>query len=155
MAAIDIFNNNAFGMTSITAALNNVPFQPTRLGELNIFTPKPVRTTSVSVEEKNGALSLISTTPRGAPLDEKAREKRKIRDFRKRRQNQKGDEDLDADLLETRDGGVDKCIDENDDGPRKAEENGEGAEQEHQNEQGQSTNLQGCQIIFSSSSPRA
>lgn len=82
MAAIDIFNNNAFSMTSITEALNNVPFQPTRLGEMNIFTPKPVRTTSVSVEEKNGALSLISTSPRGAPLDEKAREKRKIRDFR-------------------------------------------------------------------------
>jgi hypothetical protein len=82
MAAIDIFNNNTFSMTSITEALNNVPFQPTRLGEMNIFMPKPVRTTSVSVEEKNGALSLISTTPRGAPLDEKAREKRKIRDFR-------------------------------------------------------------------------
>lgn len=82
MAAIDIFNNNAFNMTSITEALNNVPFQPTRLGEMNIFTPKPVRTTSVSVEEKNGALSLIATSPRGAPLDEKAREKRKIRDFR-------------------------------------------------------------------------
>ncbi len=82
MAAIDIFNNNAFGMTSITEALNNVPFQPTRLGDLNIFMPKPVRTTSVSVEEKNGALSLISTTPRGAPLEEHAREKRKIRDFR-------------------------------------------------------------------------
>jgi hypothetical protein len=82
MAAIDIFNNNAFSMTSITEALNNVPFQPTRLGDLNIFLPKPVRTTSVSVEEKNGTLSLISTSPRGAPLDEKARDKRKIRDFR-------------------------------------------------------------------------
>lgn len=82
MAAIDIFNSDAFSTVSITTALNNVPFQPTRLGELNIFAPRPVRTTSVAVEELNGKLSLIATSPRGAPLGERENEKRKIRDFR-------------------------------------------------------------------------
>jgi hypothetical protein len=82
MATLDIFKSNAFSMVSITEALNNVPFQPGFLTGLNIFTPKPVRTIGVSVEEKNGTLSLIQTSPRGAPLTEADREKRKIRDFR-------------------------------------------------------------------------
>lgn len=82
MAAIDIFKSNAFSTVSITDALNNVPFQPTRLGEMNIFMPRPVRTTSVAVEERDGSLALIATSPRGAPLDERTNDKRKIRDFR-------------------------------------------------------------------------
>lgn len=82
MAAIDIFKSNAFSAVSITSALNNVAFQPSFLRDLNIFAPRPVRTTSVAVEERNGTLSLIQTSERGAPLAEADREKRKIRDFR-------------------------------------------------------------------------
>ncbi|MBI3096343.1 MAG: major capsid protein [Rhodocyclales bacterium] len=85
MATLDIFKSSAFGMVSITEALNNVPFQPGLITGLKLFTPKPVRTVGVSVEEKNGTLSLIQTSERGAPLAEADREKRKIRDFRTRR----------------------------------------------------------------------
>lgn len=85
MANMDIFKSNAFSMLSITEALNNVPFQPSFLRDLNLFTPKPVRTIGVEVEEKNGTLSLIQTSARGAPLAEADREKRKIRDFRTQR----------------------------------------------------------------------
>lgn len=85
MANMDIFKSNAFSMLSITEALNNVPFQPSFLRDLNLFTPKPVRTIGVEVEEKNGTLSLIPTSNRGAPLTEADREKRKIRDFRTQR----------------------------------------------------------------------
>lgn len=65
MAAIDIFKSNAFSAVSITSALNNVAFQPSFLRDLNIFAPRPVRTTSVAVEERNGTLSLIQTSERG------------------------------------------------------------------------------------------
>lgn len=82
MAHMDVFKSNAFSMVSITEALNNVPFQPSFLRDLGIFTPRPVRTTSVSIEERNGTLSLIQTSERGAPLAEADREKRKLRDFR-------------------------------------------------------------------------
>lgn len=82
MAHMDIFKSDAFGMVSITEALNNVPFQPSFLRDLNLFMPKPVRTTSVSIEEKNGTLSLIQTSARGAPMAEADVEKRKMRDFR-------------------------------------------------------------------------
>lgn len=82
MAALDIFRSDAFSMVSLTTAVNNVPFQPRRLSQLNLFNPRPVRTTTVAVEEMSGVLSLIQTTPRGAPLDQRNTEKRKIRDFR-------------------------------------------------------------------------
>ncbi|MCX7178777.1 MAG: major capsid protein, partial [Proteobacteria bacterium] len=82
MAALDIFRQDAFSMVSLTTALNKQPFQPSRLGDLNLFAPRPVRTTTVAVEERNGVLSLIQTSPRGAPLEQRELEKRKIRDFR-------------------------------------------------------------------------
>jgi hypothetical protein len=82
MAAIDIFRSDAFSAVSITSALNNVPFQPTFLRDLNLFAPRPVRTTTVAVEERNGSLALIQTSPRGSELDVQAGDKRKLRDFR-------------------------------------------------------------------------
>lgn len=82
MATMDVFKQDAFNMLSLTTALNKQPFVPSRLGQLNIFTPRPVRTETVAVEERNGVISIIQTSPRGAPLAQRATEKRKIRDFR-------------------------------------------------------------------------
>ncbi|RFA24350.1 major capsid protein E [Alkalilimnicola ehrlichii] len=82
MATMDIFQQNAFSMVELTAAINKVPFQPSMLGSLGIFDPRPVRTTTVAVEEREGKLSLIQTSERGSPLDQRKNEKRKIRDFR-------------------------------------------------------------------------
>jgi hypothetical protein len=82
MPTLDIFNQDAFTAIELTAAVNKTPFQPSRLGQLNLFTPQPVRTKTVWVEEREGVLSLIQTSPRGAPLDQRATEQRKGRDFR-------------------------------------------------------------------------
>lgn len=82
MAHIDIFNDRAFHMVDMTAAINRRPHQPTFLRSQNIFTPKPVRTASVSIERLNGKLSVIQTTERGAPPKTSEHEKRDIRDFR-------------------------------------------------------------------------
>lgn len=82
MASMDVFNGRAFHMTEMTAALNRTPHLPTFLGAQNIFEPKPVRTISVSIEQKAGTLSLIQTSERGAPLQQADREARDIRDFR-------------------------------------------------------------------------
>lgn len=79
MPVLDIFGNNAFSVTSLTAAVNNMPFIPGRIGQLGIFTEKGVPTTSVMIEEKNGALSLIPTSPRGAPANQNQSGKRKGR----------------------------------------------------------------------------
>ena len=82
MAHIDIFRDDAFSAVELTAAINRVPYQPGFLGGLSIFEPKPVRTLSIAIEEQAGKLTLVPTTPRGAPLPQAEKGKRNIRDFR-------------------------------------------------------------------------
>ncbi len=81
MANFDVFNNNAFGLVSLTASINKMPHAPTRLRDSGIFTPKGVNTTSVMIEEKQGKLTLIQTSERGSPPSESENRKRKARNF--------------------------------------------------------------------------
>lgn len=82
MATIDIFNNDAFSMTQLIAAVDKVPFKPQFLMDLNLCVPKPVTNETVYVESRDGVLSLVQTTPRGAPLAQRTSEKRSARPFR-------------------------------------------------------------------------
>lgn len=82
MAHMDVFNQRAFGMVELSGAVQRAPYKPRFLGDLNLFTPKRVRTPLVSIEGKGGVLSLIQTSERGAPLQEGSREKRDMKDFR-------------------------------------------------------------------------
>lgn len=82
MAGLDVFGSDAFSMFELTSALNKVPHVPRQLGQLPIFTPKPVRTQLVAVEQVDNTLSIIPTTPRGAPPSPAAKDLRSIRDFR-------------------------------------------------------------------------
>lgn len=81
MASMNIFTSDAFSMLMLTTALEKVPYKPAFLGTLGIFEPEPIRTTFLAVEERQGALTLIQTTPRGAPLTQRTTEKRKLRAF--------------------------------------------------------------------------
>lgn len=72
MASMDIFNNSAFSMASLTGVANKLDYQPQLLGELNIFEPMPVRTRTVFVDRRDGALTLIPSSPTGAPPSELA-----------------------------------------------------------------------------------
>lgn len=65
MAAIDAFSSDAFSMTSLTTAINKLPYAPRLLGMLNLFTPQPIRTTTAFVEERRGKLALLKTAARG------------------------------------------------------------------------------------------
>lgn len=82
MLSMDAFNNKAFSMVSLTAAVNKVAFVPGLLGELNIFEPTPVYTRTIGVERKERGLALIPTSPLGAPPKEQDRDGRTIRDLR-------------------------------------------------------------------------
>lgn len=82
MAEMTIFLDNAFRAATLTTALNRRPHKPGFLGSLGIFAPKPVRTVTVAVESRNGVLSLIKTSERGAPLAQADADKRDIRDYR-------------------------------------------------------------------------
>ncbi len=82
MATLDVFKQRAFHMVELTAALNKQPYLPGLLGSLNLFEARRVRATTVAVEQRNGKLSIIQTSPRGAPPRRAEQEKRDIRDFR-------------------------------------------------------------------------
>jgi len=82
MASMDVFRQNAFSTIEMTRAVDKVPYLPAGLGALNIFgPPRPISTLAVAVEEREGALTLIPTLPRAAPLPELSSELRKIRWF--------------------------------------------------------------------------
>lgn len=64
---LDIFNDDAFSLVTLTDSINQLKFVPGRIGQLGLFTPKPVTTTSIAIEQKKGQLILVPPTPRGAP----------------------------------------------------------------------------------------
>ncbi|EKS29379.1 major capsid protein [Afipia felis] len=76
--AIDIFNDDAFSMTSLTAGINNLDHVPGRAGDL-AFTGvgEGVATNTVVIESIDMQLSLIPTTLRGAPAPYETRDRRK------------------------------------------------------------------------------
>lgn len=83
MASIDIFADNAFSLVELTAALEDVEYQPSQLGAMGIFTERSVRTEKITIERKETKLNLVQTSLRGAPPPPaEAQPRRNIRDFR-------------------------------------------------------------------------
>ena len=79
---LDIFNqHDAFTAIALTEAIEKVPYQPHMLGQLNIFEDNPIRTTAVSVEERQGQLKLIGFSERGTAGTQRTTELRKRRYF--------------------------------------------------------------------------
>lgn len=56
----------AFSLTSLTAAINSLPFKPSRIGQLGWFEEMGIAQTTAKVEQLNGSIGLVSTAPRGA-----------------------------------------------------------------------------------------
>jgi hypothetical protein len=77
----NLFDNPAFNMASLTAAINLIPNRYGRLEELNLFPAKPVRTRSVVIESRNGTLNLLPSVPLGGPANQNRRDKRQLRSF--------------------------------------------------------------------------
>lgn len=70
-----------FTLASLTESINQIPALPTKIGNSKLFTPKPISTTQVMIDEKQGKLSLVANTSRrdaGAPA---ASATRKARSF--------------------------------------------------------------------------
>ena len=59
MSLLDIFNDDAFSLTSLTATLNDMPYKPGRIGDLGLFTESGINTTTAMVESKNGELTTM------------------------------------------------------------------------------------------------
>ena len=82
MASLDIFNGDAFSVQSLTKTLNDMPYMPTRLGELGYFSEEGINTTTVSIEKTGTTLSLIPAGERGGVVRPGAKDKRVMIPFR-------------------------------------------------------------------------
>jgi hypothetical protein len=76
MEFLDIFNDDAFSLVSMVAAINKLDYIPGRAGEL-VFagTAEGIATTTAVFEKKSQALSLIQTSVRGAPAPQETEDK--------------------------------------------------------------------------------
>jgi hypothetical protein len=76
----DIFNDDAFSLVALTAAINAIDYIPGRAGELAFAgTGQGVSTLTVSIESKAEALSLIQTSARGSPAPKETVDKANVR----------------------------------------------------------------------------
>jgi hypothetical protein len=81
MPMLDVFNTDAFGVVSLTDAINQQPFVPGRAGAVIDWAETGVSTTSIGIENVNGVLSLINPTARGGPGDDISKKKRTLRNL--------------------------------------------------------------------------
>ncbi|XXF10197.1 major capsid protein [Pseudomonas sp. D2-3] len=82
MASLDIFHDDAFSVTGLTAAINQPQegqAQPTRLDAL--FEEEGITTTSVFIEREHDTLTLVPAADRGAPGDPTSGEDRDLIPF--------------------------------------------------------------------------
>lgn len=80
---MDIFDNDAFRMVTMTTAVNLTPYAPDFLGSLGIFTPSPIRTIDAAVAiSDDGTIEVVQTSQRGAPPYEQKVNPQNIRSFR-------------------------------------------------------------------------
>ncbi|MFT3973322.1 MAG: major capsid protein [Amaricoccus sp.] len=64
---LDIFNNDAFSVTSLTDFVNALKYRPGRIGEMGLFSSTAITTTSIAIERVGDVLQLVKPTPRGGP----------------------------------------------------------------------------------------
>jgi hypothetical protein len=69
MSVLDVFKTDAFSVTSLTEAINSLPFAPGRAGTIINWNESGVATTSVMIEEKAGVITLVNPSPRGGVGD--------------------------------------------------------------------------------------
>lgn len=82
MASLDIFNNDAFSLQSLTRSINDIPHSPSRLGELGYFNEEGITTTMVSIEKIGQKLSLVSSAERGNTKKGGTKDKRTLIPFK-------------------------------------------------------------------------
>lgn len=66
MANIEVFEDDAFTVTTLTAAINEQPFKPGRIGEMGLFSERGITTLTAQVEYDGNVIGLVSAGARGS-----------------------------------------------------------------------------------------
>jgi hypothetical protein len=64
---VDFWDGEGFTIESLTAAINSEPYRPGQISASGLFEEEGVPTTRISIEERNGKLSLVEPSKRGGP----------------------------------------------------------------------------------------
>lgn len=78
---LDVFKGDPFQLATLTKALNDIPFMPTRLGRTGVFSDQPITTTTVTIERQGETLALVPSAARGAPGQKVVVDRRNIRNL--------------------------------------------------------------------------
>lgn len=78
---LDVFNNDAFSLNTLTDTINKMKPRPTRIGEMGLFHSEGIPTTTVVIEELEGQIRILPVGERGAPAPHAQSDKRKVRSF--------------------------------------------------------------------------
>jgi hypothetical protein len=79
---MNVFENDAFSMASLTAAIQNVPYQPGRIGSAGLFSEDGMMTLDAYIEVSNDVLALVPVSQRGGPASPMEHGKRTAKSFR-------------------------------------------------------------------------
>jgi len=72
-------------MRTLTDSVNKIPYVPGRIASLGLFEERGITTSGIMIEERDGVLALVPTTPRGGVATQQATTKRVARTFESRR----------------------------------------------------------------------
>lgn len=82
MSAWNPFEPDAWSLTTLTAAIQKLPYVPQRIADLGIFEEMGIATLDCAIEEDAGTFKLLTIEPRGTPGEAIADDKRKARPIR-------------------------------------------------------------------------
>lgn len=71
----------ALSVESLTADINNLPFTPTRIRDMNLFQARPINSTVAMIGISDTKLTLVPAVPRGAPSQPKDIPAQKVQPF--------------------------------------------------------------------------
>lgn len=79
MLIYDVFLDDAFSVTEMREQVDNLVYIPDELNRLGLFTPDPIRTTTVAIARSAETLALVPFTERGSPRTRVERDARSMR----------------------------------------------------------------------------
>jgi hypothetical protein len=79
----DVFGNEAFSVTRLAMAMREIRYTPARIGQLGLFVPESIDTLNFAIEKSvQGALKLVSSSPRGGAGQTRGGDERNMRFLR-------------------------------------------------------------------------
>lgn len=82
MPSLNIFQDDAFSLSALTAAIQNVPYQPGRIGASGLFGEEGLISLDAYIEVSEGVLSLIPVSQRGGAASPMEHGSRTAKSFR-------------------------------------------------------------------------